>query len=63
VLGGGVTEAGRPLLDGVRAALRARAVTPLLTALDLPARLTIVPEGVPVGALGAARAARTRVFG
>jgi predicted NBD/HSP70 family sugar kinase len=58
VLGGGVAEAGRPLLDGVRAALRARAVSPLIRSLDLPGRLTIVPEGVPVGALGAARAAR-----
>jgi predicted NBD/HSP70 family sugar kinase len=63
VLGGGVAEAGRPLLDGVRAALRARAVTPLVAALDLPGLLTIVPEGVPVGALGAARAALARVLG
>ena len=63
VLGGGVTEAGRPLLEGVRSALRARAVTPLVAALDLPARLTIVPDGVPVGALGAARAARALVLG
>jgi predicted NBD/HSP70 family sugar kinase len=61
VLGGGVAEAGRPLLDGVRAALRARAATPLIAALDLPARLTIVPPGVPVGALGAARAARSHL--
>lgn len=63
VLGGGVAEAGRPLLEGVRAALRDRAVTPLVAALDLPARLTIVPDGVPVGALGAARAARALVLG
>jgi predicted NBD/HSP70 family sugar kinase len=63
VLGGGVAEAGRPLLDGVRAALRARAVSPFLASLDLPARLTIVPEGIPVGALGAARAARSQVLG
>jgi glucokinase len=63
VLGGGVAEAGRPLLDAVRAALRARAVTPLVAELDLPARLTLVPDGVPVGALGAARAARTLALG
>jgi predicted NBD/HSP70 family sugar kinase len=61
VLGGGVADVGRPLLDGVRSALRARAVTPLLASLDLPARLTIIPEGIPVGALGAARAARSQV--
>ena len=59
VLGGGVAEAGPPLLDAMRAALRRRAsVSPLLASLDLPARVTIVPAGTPLGALGAARAAR-----
>jgi predicted NBD/HSP70 family sugar kinase len=61
VLGGGVADVGQPLLDGVRSALRARAVSPLVASLDLPARLTIVPDGIPVGALGAARAARSQV--
>jgi predicted NBD/HSP70 family sugar kinase len=58
VLGGGVTEAGQPLLEGVRAALRARAVSPWAASLDLVGRVTIAPEGIPLGALGAACAAR-----
>lgn len=59
VLGGGVAEAGEPLLDAVRAALRRRAETaPLLAALALEERVRLVPAGVPVGALGAVRAGR-----
>jgi predicted NBD/HSP70 family sugar kinase len=59
VLGGGVAEAGAPLLEAVRAALRRRArVSPMLASLDLPARVAIAPPGVSLGALGAARAAR-----
>ncbi|MGH9212161.1 MAG: ROK family protein [Acidimicrobiales bacterium] len=58
VLGGGVAEAGPPLLEAVQAALRERAAgSPLLAAFDLADRVAIVPAGVPVGALGAARAA------
>jgi glucokinase len=58
VLGGGVAEAGAPLLEGVRVVLRRRAgVSPLLGALGLAERVAIVPAGVPVGALGAVRAA------
>lgn len=59
VLGGGVAEAGPPLLDAVRAAVTRRAVaSPMLASLGLPERVTIVPAGVSLGALGAARAAR-----
>jgi hypothetical protein len=61
VLGGRGADVGRPRPAGVRSALRARAATPLLASLDRPARLTSIPEGIPVGALGAARAARSQV--
>lgn len=59
VLGGGVADAGSPLLVAVQGALRARARrSPLLAAFDLADRVAIVPAGVPVGALGAVHAAR-----
>jgi predicted NBD/HSP70 family sugar kinase len=59
VLGGGVAEAGTALVDAVRAALVDRARrAPVLADLDLPGRVSLVPAGVPVGALGAALAAR-----
>lgn len=59
VLGGGVAEAGAPLLDAVRAALTRRAaVSPFVASLGLAERVTIVPPGVTLGAVGAARAAR-----
>lgn len=59
VLGGGAAAAGAPLLEAVQAALRRRAaVSPLLAAFNFADRLAIVPSGTPVGALGAARAAR-----
>jgi glucokinase len=62
VLGGGVAEAGPPLLDAMRAALRRRAaVSPMLASLDLAARVAIAPPDVSLGALGAARAARALV--
>lgn len=61
VLGGGVAEVGPPLLDGVRAALDHRVRrSPLLASLDVGARLRLVPEGAPAGALGAAILARQR---
>jgi predicted NBD/HSP70 family sugar kinase len=59
VLGGGVAEAGAPLLDAVRAALTRRAAaSPFIASLGLAERVTIVPPGVSLGAVGAARAAR-----
>jgi predicted NBD/HSP70 family sugar kinase len=54
VLGGGVAEAGPPLLAAVRAALRRRSETAVVGAGDLPERIMLVPAGLPVGALGAA---------
>lgn len=54
VLGGGVTEAGEPLLLAVVEALDARASgSAFLASLDLSGRLQLVPEG-PVAAIGAA---------
>jgi glucokinase len=62
VLGGGVAEAGAPLLDAVVHALHARAeLSPVLAALDLAGRVALVPEGVPAGALGAALLARAHL--
>jgi glucokinase len=59
VLGGGVADAGPPLLVAVKAALQMRAEqSPLLAAVDLADRVAIVPPDVPVGALGAVHAAR-----
>jgi len=55
ILGGGVTDAGEPLLAAVSAALRAQeAGSPFLAALDLPARVSLLPGQLPVGAIGAA---------
>jgi glucokinase len=55
VLGGGVTEVGRPLVDAVVAALHRQAESsPFLAALELPSRVAVVPPGSPVAAIGAA---------
>jgi glucokinase len=55
VIGGGIAYLGEPLLDAVTAALRAQAATsPFLAAIDLAARVRLIPAGVPVGAIGAA---------
>jgi glucokinase len=55
VIGGGITDLGDPLLTAVAAALRAQAApSPFLAALNLAARVRLVPAGVPVGAIGAA---------
>ena len=55
IIGGGVAQLGEPLLAAVTAALRAQAATsPFLAALDLAARVRLIPAGVPVGAIGAA---------
>jgi predicted NBD/HSP70 family sugar kinase len=58
VLGGGVAEAGEPLLDAVRAAVRDRASAAVfLDDDDLAASVVLAPDA-PVGAVGAALAAR-----
>jgi glucokinase len=55
VLGGGVTEVGRPLVDAVVAALHRQAESsPFLAALELPSRVAVVPAGSAVAAIGAA---------
>jgi predicted NBD/HSP70 family sugar kinase len=55
VLGGGVAEVGRPLLEAVQAAVSARVgASGFLASLDVGGRLRLVPDDLPVGALGAA---------
>ena len=55
VLGGGVTEVGRPLIDAVVAALHRQAESsPFLAALELASRVAVVPPGSAVAAIGAA---------
>ena len=60
VVGGGLAGVGRPLLEGVTAALARRAAaSDFLAGVDIAARTVLVPAGLPVGALGAALAAVT----
>jgi predicted NBD/HSP70 family sugar kinase len=55
ILGGGVTDVGQPLLSAVTAALRDQAVaSPFLAAINLAARVRLLPAGVPAAAVGAA---------
>ena len=55
IIGGGITDVGRPLLAAVAAALREQAATsPFLAALDLAGRVSLLPGQLPVGAIGAA---------
>ncbi|GAB2773749.1 ROK family protein [Terrabacter koreensis] len=55
VMGGGLAGLGAPLVSRVRADLSRRALSsPLVGALDLPARVELLPADVPVAALGAA---------
>jgi predicted NBD/HSP70 family sugar kinase len=55
IIGGGVAHVGEPLQAAVTAALRAQAATsPFLTALDLASRIRLLPDRLPVGAIGAA---------
>jgi len=55
IIGGGVAHAGEPLRAAVTAALRAQAATsPFLAALDLASRIRLLPDRLPVGAIGAA---------
>ena len=60
VIGGGVSHLGEELLDCVADALRHQASqSPFLAALDLAARLRVVPQGHPVAAVGAALLGRS----
>ena len=63
VIGGGVGAAlGDELIDPLRTTLRDRArESPLLAGLDIAARVSRLPAGVEVGALGADLAARASV--
>ena len=55
IIGGGVANVGEPLLAAVTAALRAQAATsPFLAALDLAGRIRLLPDRLPVAAIGAA---------
>jgi glucokinase len=55
IIGGGVAHVGEPLLAAVTAALRAQAAaSPFLAALDLASRIRLLPDRLPVGAIGAA---------
>jgi len=55
ILGGGITDLGEPLLAAVTDALRAQAATsPFLAAINLAARVRLLPAGVPAAAIGAA---------
>jgi predicted NBD/HSP70 family sugar kinase len=61
ILGGGVTDLGEPLLAVVTAALRAQAAaSPFLAAINLAARVRLLPAGVPAAAIGAAMIWDTR---
>jgi glucokinase len=60
-LGGGMTEAGG-FRDAVVAELERRAVaSPMLAELGLPARLAVIPAGVPIGCIGAVLARAERL--
>lgn len=59
VVSGGLTALGDPLLEAIRAALRVRAAeSPFLASLALAERVSFLPAGVPVAAIGAARLVR-----
>lgn len=55
VIGGGISSLGHPLLAGIQSALEefARA-SPFLASLRLTERVRLVPDGIPVSAVGAA---------
>jgi glucokinase len=55
IIGGGVAHVGEPLRAAVTTALRAQAATsPFLAALDLAGRVSLLPDRLPVAAIGAA---------
>jgi predicted NBD/HSP70 family sugar kinase len=59
VVSGGLTALGDPLLEAIRSALRVRAAeSPFLASLALAERVSFLPAGVPVAAIGAARLVR-----
>ena len=55
VIGGGLSDQGAPLLEGVQAVLIGWAATsPFLRSLDLESRVSLLPVRFPAAALGAA---------
>jgi glucokinase len=63
VVGGGLADVGRPLLLALRAAVtRTGREASLVEVFDLPARVHLAPAGAPLGAIGAALAARRRAL-
>jgi predicted NBD/HSP70 family sugar kinase len=55
VIGGGLSNLGRPLLDDVAGVLdRWAAGSPFLASLELSSRIELLPPGFPVAAVGAA---------
>jgi hypothetical protein len=61
VLGGGVAEAGGPLLAVVQEALAGQAQrSPFLASLKLAERLSLAPRAIPVAAVGAALVGRRK---
>lgn len=60
VIGGGLSSLGRPLLTGVHTVLRSWAQSsPFIASLELAERVSLVPVGSPVAALGAALAGKS----
>lgn len=60
VVGGGLTDLGDPLLEGIAAQLRARAArSQLIAGLSLADRFEVLRSDVPVAAVGAALLPRT----
>ncbi|ROQ37484.1 putative NBD/HSP70 family sugar kinase [Frondihabitans sp. PhB188] len=59
VIGGGVSHVGAPLLSAVRLVLEEwAAASTFLASLALPDRISLLPEGLPVAAVGAAMLGR-----
>jgi len=64
VIGGGVAGVGPRLLDAVRGVLEQEATSsPFLASMKIAERVSLVPAGVPVGAVGAALAGRQAAEG
>jgi predicted NBD/HSP70 family sugar kinase len=56
VIGGGISNLGDELLDGVRSVFRSWSQndSPFIASLDLASRISLVPDDVPIAAIGAA---------
>ena len=56
VIGGGIANLGAELLDGVRSVFTSWGEndSPFIASLDLSSRVSLVPDDVPIAAIGAA---------